>query len=257
MNVELERTMRSLRSRHINCVFAENREEAIGKITDLIPTGSVVGIGDSTTVAQIGIKAQLRKMGLKLIDGFDRGMIYASVKQYEEFHEKAIRESTLCDVFLTGTNVVTQDGRLVNVDATGNRVAGMVWGHATTIIVVGRNKIVKDLDEAFHRLRKVVAPNHIRIRAVELGHWMGGRRMRTPCVLTGECGDCRNEDRMCNVFTIIENKPARTNIHLIIINEDLGLSWDASWEQERITNIIENYKKHVWTARFRSDGRTE
>ena len=142
----------------------------------------------------------------------------------------------------TGTNAVTQDGRLVNVDAAGNRVAGMFWGHPTTIIVVGRNKIVKNLDEAFRRIRTVIAPNHIRIRAVELG----GRRVETPCVVTGECSDCRVRDRMCNVFTVIEGKPLRTGINVVILEDDLGLSWDESWPRERIAKIIENYKKLVW-----------
>jgi hypothetical protein len=118
----------------------------------------------------------------------------------------------------------------------------MFWGHPTTIIVVGRNKIVKDLNEAFLRLRKVIAPNHIRIRAVELG----GRQFETPCIVTGECNDCRVRDRLCNVFTIIEGKPIQTDITVIIIDEDLGLAWDESWSRERIAKTIENYKRFVW-----------
>lgn len=128
------------------------------------------------------------------------------------------------------------------MDAAGNRVAGMFWGHPISIIVVGRNKIVKGLEEAFDRIRYIIAPNHIRIRSVELG----GREFKTPCVTTGECNDCRATDRACNIFTIIEGKPFRTTLNVIIVNEDLGLSWDPSWPQERIAQIIENYKKFVW-----------
>ncbi len=157
-----------------------------------------------------------------------------------------VRESTICDIFLTGTNAITQDGRLVNVDARGNRVAGMFHGHPTSIIAVGRNKVVKSLEDAFHLVRNVIAPNHIRIRAVELG----GRPVTTPCVITGECDDCRAKDRMCNVFTIIEGKPSQTDINVIIIDEDLGLGWDESWPRERITTIIENYKRFVWIPRL-------
>jgi len=108
--------------------------------------------------------------------------------------------------------------------------------------VVGSNKIVRDLDEAFYRIRNVIAPNHIRIRSVELG----GREFRTPCVVTGECSDCRAIDRACNVFTIIEGKPFRTELDVVIIDEDLGLGWDVSWPQDRLTKIIENYKKFAW-----------
>jgi len=242
MDKEIETTLKALRSRHFDGVFVENSEEAKNKILDLIPKDAVVGIGDSTTVAQIGVKEELKKRGTRVLDGFDRKITYTSLKDYEAFHNRLIEESTLCSVFLTGTNVVTQDGRLVSMDAVGNRVAGMFWGHPKTIIVVGRNKIVKDLDEAFHHLRKVIAPNHIRIRAAELG----GRRVETPCVATGECNDCRVKDRMCNVLTIIEGKPLRTDITVMIVNEDLGLSWNTSWPQERIAKIIENYKRSVW-----------
>lgn len=242
MDKEVETTLRSLRSRHLNGVFAENPEDAKSKILDLIPQDAVVGIGDSTTVIQLGVKDELKKRGTRVLDGFDPKTVYTSIKDWKEFHNKLVEESMMCDVFLTGTNAITQDGRLVNVDAAGNRVAGMFWGHPTTIIVVGRNKIVKNLDEAFHRLRNVIAPNHIRIRAVELG----GRRVETPCVVTGECNDCRLRDRMCNVFTIIEGKPFRTDITVIIINEDLGLAWDEFWPRERIAKIIENYKRFVW-----------
>ena len=118
----------------------------------------------------------------------------------------------------------------------------MVWGHPVSIIVVGRNKIVRDLDEAFHRIRKIIAPNHVRIRALELG----SRKRKTPCVETGKCGDCRSPDRICNVFTIIENKPFYTDLNVIVVNEDLGLGWDPDWPESRIQKILENYKIFAW-----------
>lgn len=242
MDEETEVTLRSLRARNLEGLFTENSANARNKILDFVPKDALVGIGDSTTVAQIGVKNELMRRGTRILNGFDRKTTYGSIKDYEKLHNVAVRESTMCDVFLTGTNAVTQDGRLVNVDAAGNRVAGMFWGHPMTVIVVGRNKIVKNLDEAFHRIRKIIAPNHIRIRAAELG----GRRVETPCVIKGECSDCRAKDRMCNVFTVIEGKPLRTKIKVVIVNEDLGLGWDGSWPRERIAKIVENYKKFVW-----------
>jgi len=238
---EIEVALRSLQARNIRGLFADNSEDAKNKILNLVPVNALVGTGDSTTVAQIGVKEELRRRGTKLLDAFDRTSAYAGVEGQEK-RQELTRQSSMCDVFLTGTNALTQDGRLVNVDAVGNRVAGMFWGHPETIITVGRNKIVKNLDEAFHRIRKVIAPNHIRIRAVELG----GRRVETPCVVTGECSDCRAKDRMCNVFTVIESRPRRTDIEVVIVNEDLGLGWDESWPPERIAKIVENYKKFVW-----------
>jgi len=180
MDIQIEESLASLHSRHINGIFAENSEDARQKILKLIPQEAVVGIGDSTTIRQIGIPKILRERGIKILDAFE-----PKDKESHEYHQRLVKEATVCDFFLTGTNAITRDGRLVNVDAAGNRVAGMFWGHPISIIVVGRNKIVKGLEEAFDRIRYIIAPNHIRIRSVELG----GREFKTPCVTTGECND--------------------------------------------------------------------
>jgi hypothetical protein len=242
MDEEIERTINSLVSRRFCAVFAENAVDAKNKILDLIPKNALVGVGDSTTVAQIGVKEELKKRGTKMLDAFDRERVYVNLRDYEERHFKMIKDSTICDVFLTGTNAVTRDGRLVNVDGSGNRVAGMFWGPRASIIVVGSNKIVKDLDEAFHRIRTIIAPNHISIGLVGLAD----RRYESPCAATGVCSDCRSRDRICNVFTIIEGKPDQIDMTVIIVKEDLGLGWDESWPRERIDKIIEKYKRFAF-----------
>jgi len=242
MDAQIKETLSSLRSRHIHGIFAENSEEAIQKIMNLILPEAVVGIGDSTTAKQLGIPQALKARGTRVLNPFETKRAQTDPKGAFQWHRNMLRKATVSDVFLTGTNAITQDGKLVNVDAVGNRVAGMVWGHPTSIIVVGRNKIVKDLDEAFCRIRKIIAPNHVRLRSVELG----GKKSKTPCAKTGECRDCRATDRICNIFTIIEGKPFFTDLNVVLVNEDLGLSWDPSWPKGRIMQIVENYKKSVW-----------
>ena len=242
MDSQINEILSSLQARHINGFFAENAVDAIKKILSLIPKDAIVGIGDSTTMKQLGIPQALKERGTKVLDPFARREASTDPKDALQLHRKTLKEATVSDVFLTGTNAITRDGKLVNVDAVGNRVAGMFWGHPTSIIAIGRNKIVKDLDEAFHRIRNVIAPNHVRIRSVELG----GGNSKTPCAVTGECSDCRATDRICNIFTIIEGKPFFTDLNVVIVNEDLGLGWDPSWSQSRVTQILENYKKFVW-----------
>lgn len=235
MDENVATTLKSLKSRGLKGFYAEDREEAKVKILSLIPQEAVVGISDSTTLGQIEIIEELKRRGTKVLDGFYRGIS-------RSLHRKLVKQASVCDIFLSGTNAVTLDGRLINVDAVGNRVAGIFHGHPTSIVAVGRNKLVENLDKALHRIKSIIAPNHIRIRSVELG----GRKVETPCVATGKCNDCRSKDRMCNVFTIIEGKPLRTDIYVVIINDDLGLAWDESWPKERIFGTIEEYKKHVW-----------
>ncbi len=242
MDTQMEKTLSSLRSRHINGIFAEDYEEANQKILALIPLDATVGIGDSTSMRQVGILRALKERGTKILNPFEPREKNINVEDFRQRFARVLKDTARNDVFLTGTNALTQDGKLVNVDATGNRVAGMFWGHPLSIIVVGRNKIVKNLDDALQRIRNIIAPSHFRIRTGELG----GRKRETPCVATGKCNDCRAVDRGCNVFTIIEGKPSSTNLNVILINQDLGLGWDPSWPRERITKILENYKKFVW-----------
>lgn len=234
MDKDIAIALKSLKKRGIRGIYAKNKEEAKSQILDIIPQQSVVGIGDSTTVRQIGVIDALKKRGTKVLDGFYRGISL-------EEHYEMVRQSTLCDVFLTSSNALTLDGRIVSVDAIGNRIAGMVYGHRISIIVVGRNKLVKDLDEAFYRIRKLIAPTHIKTR-IDLG----SPALKTSCSITGECDDCISENRMCNVFIIIEGKPLRTDIYVVIVAEDLGLAWNERWHKQRISKIIDAYKNYVW-----------
>jgi hypothetical protein len=242
MDEYLKKTLAALCSRHIKGIFAEDINEANQKALDLIPQGAVVGIGDSTAARQLGILQVLDARGTRILNAFVPKGAEIDIEDFRQWRERINHEATLCDVFLTGTNALTQDGKLVNVDASGNRVAGMFWGHPLSIVIVGRNKIVRNLDEAFDRIKNIIAPTHFRIRCGE----MGGRNRETPCVATGKCNDCRSKDRGCNIYTIIEGKPALTDLHVIIVNQDLGLGWDPSWQQERIEKIRDDYKKFVW-----------
>ena len=117
------------------------------------------------------------------------------------------------DWFVCSTNAVTRDGRLVNIDGTGNRVAGMFAGPKKVILFIGKNKLVEGgLDEAIARIKRVACPAN-------------GRRLNTntPCALTGECTDCASPRRMCKITSIIEYPPnLLSELHLVLIDEELG-----------------------------------
>jgi hypothetical protein len=175
--------------------------------------------------------------GTRVFDPFRLDHPVTDSTTYLESLFKPMIQATLCDVFLTGTNAVTEDGRLLSIDGAGNRVAGMCWGHPQVVLAVGRNKIVRDLDEAFHRLKNVIVPEHVRRRGVA----------GPPCGETGKCHDCIGRNRICAITTIIEGKPLFTEINVIIVNEDLGLGWDESWSRDRINRIAANHEKFMWT----------
>lgn len=236
MEEAIKKTLKSLEARNLRAWFAKNCKEARDRMLDMISRDAVVGIGDSSTVRQIGIIKALRQRGTKVINPFDSDRIIKDKRTFLEFLFWPSIEATVCAVFLTGTNAITQDGRLLSIDAAGNRVAGMFWGHPQVILAVGKNKIVKNLDEAFRRVKDVVAPEHLRRRGAS-----------TPCTVTGKCHDCIGKGRICAITTIIESKPLLTDINVIVVNEDLGLSWDRSWPQERIKKIAKKHEKFMWT----------
>lgn len=227
----IEKTIKSLKKRFIIGWAAQNAAHAREIICGIVPSQAVVGIGDSSSVRQIEVIEALKGRGHRVINGFDPSQEIKDVQTHFDYGFWPMLEATVCDVFLTGTNALTEDGKIVNVDGNGNRVAGMIWGHPVCILVVGKNKIVENLDRAMDRIKGVIAPEHIRRKGAS-----------SPCTKTGSCYDCVGETRVCAVTTIIEHKPIHVQIHVVIVNEDLGLGWDRSWSEERISRIVRNHE---------------
>jgi len=122
------------------------------------------------------------------------------------------RQELLVDLFFTGANAVTEDGQLVNLDGTGNRVAALTFGPKNVIVLAGRNKVMPDLESAMVRVKNFAAPaNAIRLEK------------QTPCAKTAYCEDCSGPGRICNTWTITEKSNPKGRIKVILINEDLGL----------------------------------
>jgi hypothetical protein len=124
---------------------------------------------------------------------------------------KILKRQLTSDVFISGSNAVTLEGEILNVDGTGNRVAALSFGPTKTIVVVGINKIVRDMDEAFARLETYAAP-------------MNNKRLDkpNPCVKAGVCMDCDGDTRLCRVYNIMRKRPSGTDFTVIIVGEDLG-----------------------------------
>lgn len=123
------------------------------------------------------------------------------------------RQALLVDLFLTGTNAVTDSGELVNLDMVGNRVGAITFGPRTVVLVIGRNKMVKDVAAGMQRIKHYAAP----MNAIRHTGW------KTPCIKTSFCMDCRSPDRICNTWTITQKSYPKGRIKILLINEDLGL----------------------------------
>ncbi len=164
-----------------------------------------IGYGGSDTTRQLGIMGKLRSEGYNLLDRSKFG------HSYDE--QLDIRRRTLsADVFIASSNAVSIGGALVNIDGTGNRIAGFSFGPRRVFLFIGRNKLCDDLESAIHRAKNVAAVS----LAIQLGK-------ETPCVKTGRCHDCASPDRICSNLSIIERCEPAGRISLLFINEDLGL----------------------------------
>jgi hypothetical protein len=121
------------------------------------------------------------------------------------------RESLLVDLFITGTNALTEDGQLVNLDMIGNRVAALTFGPKHVLLFIGRNKIVADRDAAMARVKHYAAP--VNVMRLE---------KKSPCGKTGRCEDCSSPDRICNTWTITEKSFPKKRIKIVLVNEEMG-----------------------------------
>jgi len=212
----------NLQKRNMNAQYVSSRQEALSAVLEMIPEGVTVVRGDSVSLDQIGVIAELRKRNQnKVLDPFVTGAD-GSWSIEREQRERMHREAFSAGVFLTGTNAVTLDGKLVSTDGHGNRVSAMIFGPEKVIIVVGVNKIVKDVNQALERIREFCAPVNAR------RHYLKHHRVEfgdLPCVKTGRCVDCKHDWRICHYTVIIEGSMIREKgrINVVLVGEELGI----------------------------------
>lgn len=198
-----ERIIKGLESRNMEGYYAQTKEEALEKALELIPEGSSVAWGGSMSVKEIGLK---------------KVMCEGNYREYNREDEKdpekkrKIELATYdCDYFLTSANAITEDGVIVNIDGRANRVSAIAYGPRNVLMIVGMNKVVKDVENAVSRARNEAAP----INAQRFN-------LDTPCSKTGACFDCKSPNTICCQFLITRFSKDPKRIKVILVNEDLG-----------------------------------
>ena len=186
-------------------VYCATPREAFDRIITEAGDARTVGFGGSMSIAGLEVEARLREMGKEILN-------HASPDLSRDEKMEIMRCQLTCDLFLSGSNALTLSGELVNIDATGNRVAAMFFGPRKVLVVVGRNKLVDGTaQDAINRVKNwATPPNSKRLN------------FKTPCASTGFCSDCNSPDRLCRVTTIMERKPRFTDVRVLVVNADLG-----------------------------------
>ncbi|QTL97590.1 lactate utilization protein [Iocasia frigidifontis] len=195
--------IKNFKKRNIEGYYCSTGEEAVKKALELIKEGSTVSWGGSMTLEQIGLLEKLKESNLKLLDrstaenADERAEIY-----YKTFN---------CDYFLMSSNAITQDGKLVNIDGNGNRIAALIYGPKNVIVIAGMNKVTKDEESAMKRIRNCASP----INAIRL-------EQNTPCTQTGHCHECLTEDCICCQMLVTRKSRHDGRIKVILVGEELG-----------------------------------
>ncbi len=201
-----ERAVESLGKNGFTAVYCKTGQEAYDYIIREAAEAESVGFGGSMSVTDLAVQEKLREMGKEILN-------HSQPALSREERLEIMRRQLTCDLFLTGSNAVTLSGYLVNIDATGNRVASMFFGPKKVIVVAGRNKLVDgDIAAAIKRIKDWASPPNAK-----------RLNFNTPCAKTGFCCDCTSPDRICRITTIIDRKPRRTDIRVLVVNEDMGL----------------------------------
>ena len=198
------KVVKALKTRSFDAWYFDETAEAVEKIISLIPKDHQVSWGGSKTLVDLGVQEKLAGEGYSLLDR-DKAAT-------PEERQEIMRRALLCDTFLSGTNAVSEDGQLVNIDGNGNRVAAMIYGPKQVIVVAGMNKVAKTYEDALVRARTIAAP----LNAQRFPN------LKTPCNENGTCADCQSADTICS-FIVTTRVSKGGRIKVILIGKDLGL----------------------------------
>lgn len=197
--------VKNLQARHFEACYCPDKSSALQKALEWIPDNVSVGWGGAMSAEQVGLMDALRSRNVMLID--------RDTAKDPADRVLLMKQCLTADVFLTGANALSLDGQMVNVDGNGNRVAAIVYGPDSVIVIAGMNKVVDTLDEAVRRARTIAAPaNSQRFP-----------NNQAPCSVTGSCHDCCSPDCICNQILITRHCRPAGRIKFIIVGEDLGL----------------------------------
>ena len=195
-----ETVIKGLKSRNMTGYYAKDKEEALELALGLIEKGSSITMGGCMSAKEIGLVSALKEGDYHFIDRTKLEPREALLAAYD------------ADIFLSSANALTDDGILVNIDGNANRVSCIVQGPKKVLFIVSMNKICSDLDSAMKRARNIAAPANAQRFDI-----------KTPCKLTGKCTDCKSPDTICCQFLITRYSRHTDRIHVILVNENLGL----------------------------------
>lgn len=198
-----ENVIKKMEQRNMVAYYVETKEDACEKVCSLIEDHASISWGGSITLSQINLFEKLAANSTYQL--LDRSKV--TPEQISDLYHAALS----CDYYLMSSNAITLDGKLLNIDGTGNRVASLIYGPKHVIIVAGMNKVALNEEEALSRVKNIASP----LNALRLNK-------NTPCAKTGICNDCLSPDCICMHTVITRNSRIKNRIKVILVGEALG-----------------------------------
>ena len=193
----------NFKNRKIDILWFNNFQEVTAHLLTQIPIEATIGIGNSQTLKKMALTKAFLNRGNTVYD--------KTLGNTHEEIKKLKRKALLTDYYISSVNAISEDGRIINIDHSGNRVAAITYGPEKVFLVVGKNKIATTHEEALTRARNTAAPLNAK-RA----------KMNPPCVEEEKCVDCHSPERACNTITITEGQHINGRLTVLIVNEEAG-----------------------------------
>lgn len=209
----LERTAKKLEANNMKCFIADKKEDVLPIVKNLLAEGETVACGGSMTLSECGIMELLRSGEYNFLD--------RDGKTREEV-EEVFRAAFSADSYLTSSNAITENGELYNVDGNSNRVAAICYGPKSVIVVAGRNKIVRNLDDAVQRVKRLAAPMNTARLGCSTYCQSKGICASLDSSNTGMTDGCSSDGRICCSFVVTAQQRHKDRIKVILVNEELG-----------------------------------
>ena len=198
-----DKIIAAMQTRQMECIYFENRKDMLEYLKAAVPAKATASWGGSMTLYQSGVIDLLRGGLCKIIDR-------DNAKTPEEAH-KCMHQAFNADYYVLSANAITMDGKLVNIDGNGNRIAALIYGPKNVYVIAGMNKVVKDEEAAMDRIKNLAAPMNV-------------MRLTTgaPCSKTGSCMHCKGAGTICchTLVTRYSRHPGR--IKVLLVGEELG-----------------------------------
>ena len=208
--MDIIKTAENLRKNNMAVYFAETKADVVPVLAKIMNEGDTVAVGGSMSLFDCGVMEHIRSGRYNFIDRYAENLSPADIRDI-------YLKSFDADVYLCSSNAVTEDGELVNCDGNANRIAAIAFGPASVIMVVGINKIVKNVDEAVQRIKTQAAPPNCRRLSCKTYCAENGK-----CVSNENFKGCGSDSRICADWLISSRQRVKDRIKIILVKETIG-----------------------------------